>query len=197
MLILTLTPDLGPERVTALMRSGDVAAVVLRPVPDGGGDAARIQPVVEAIQAEGAAALVDGAATFVAAAGLDGVHVDSLAAVAAAVRTLKPQGIVGAGGLASRHEAMEAGEAGADYVLFGPLAPAAGSFPRTLDLIDWWAELFEVPCVGIAETLDEAEALATAGADFVALSEAMLAGPDGPAIVAAAQARLASAGGAG
>ncbi len=62
---------------------------------------------------------------------------------------------------------------GADYVLFGDLD---GPFEATLDAVEWWAELFEVPCVGIATSLEEAEALAEAGAEFVALSGPALTG---------------------
>lgn len=194
MLAFTLAPGLRAEAVEAAVRAGDVAAVILRLPPDGGAPAPQVQAIAEAVQRHGAAALVEGAEGLVAAAGLDGVHVASLAGLEPALRILKPRCIVGAGGLASRHDAMVAGESGADYVLFGALAPAAGDFPRTLDFIDWWAVLFEVPCVGVASSLDEVEALARAGADFVALRDGLVSGPGGAAVVAAAQARLAVAG---
>lgn len=194
MLVFTLSPDLREEAVEAAVRAGDVAAVVLRLPPDGGAPAPHLQAVAEAVQRHGAAALLEGTEGLVASAGLDGVHVGTLAGLEPALRTLKPRCIVGAGGLESRHDAMVAGESGADYVLFGALAPAAGDFPRTLDFVDWWATLFEVPCVGVASSLDEVEALARAGADFVALRDGLASGPGGAAQVAAAQARLAAAG---
>ncbi|MFS8037437.1 thiamine phosphate synthase [Xanthobacter sp. AM11] len=193
MLVLTLSADLRPEAVDAAVRAGDVAAVVLR-VPQQGAPAAdRLAAVVEAVQRHEAAALVEGPEGLVATAGLDGVHVDLPERLEPTLRALKPRAIVGAGGLESRHDAMVAGESGADYVLFGALSPAAGAFPRTLDFVQWWAELFEVPCVGVASTLEEAEALARAGADFVALDEALVAA-GGAGAVAQAQARLAVAG---
>jgi thiamine-phosphate pyrophosphorylase len=64
---------------------------------------------------------------------------------------------------------MVAGEAGADYVLFGE-PDAKGERPSAdaiCERLDWWAELFEPPCVGYATTFEEAELFAAAGADFV------------------------------
>lgn len=190
MLVFTLTPALRPDAAAAAVRAGDVAAVVLR-MPEGAPDIAHLRAVAEAIQTHDAAVLVDGPATLATAAGLDGVHVSDLRGLAAALRALKPQAIVGAGGIATRHDAMEAGEGGADYVFFGALEPPAAASAETLDLVNWWAEVFEVPCVGLAATLDEAEALAGAGADFVALAEVLVA-EGGPATVTAAMDRLTS-----
>ncbi|MET3355156.1 UNVERIFIED_ORG: thiamine-phosphate pyrophosphorylase [Xanthobacter viscosus] len=190
MLVFTLTPALRPDAAAAAVRAGDVAAVVLR-MPEGAPDIAHLRAVAEAIQTHDAAVLVDGPATLAAAAGLDGVHVSDLRGLDAALRALKPQAIVGAGGITTRHDAMEAGEGGADYVFFGALEPPAAASAETLDLVNWWAEVFEVPCVGLAATLDEAEALAGAGADFVALAEVLVA-EGGPATVTAAMDRLTS-----
>ncbi len=191
MLVFTLTPALDPRTVEAAVRAGDVACVVLRVAPGGTADAARLAEIAGAVQRHDVAVLLDGPDGLVAAAGLDGVHVAAGPALDATLRLLKPAAIVGAGGLVTRHEAMVAGESGADYVAFGSLAPESGDFFRVLDLVGWWAELFEVPCVGVASTLDEVSALAGAGADFVAVSEALLASAGGPAkAVAAAQARL-------
>ncbi|MFG1377617.1 thiamine phosphate synthase [Xanthobacter autotrophicus] len=192
MLVLTLSPELRPDAAAAAVRAGDVAAVVLR-VPEGGApDTGHLRAVAEAIQRHDAAVLVDGPEHLVAAAGLDGAHVSDLRRLDAALRGLKPQAIVGAGGITTRHDAMEAGESGADYVFFGALEPQAGDAPEILDFVAWWAEVFEVPCVGLAASLDAAEALAQAGADFVALAEALVA-DGGAATVTAAMDRLARA----
>ena len=190
MLVFTLTPALRPDASVAAVRAGDVAAVVLR-MPEGAPDIAHLRAGAEAIQTHHAGVLVGGPATLAAAAGLDGVHVSDLRGLDAALRALKPQAIVGAGGITTRHDAMEAGEGGADYVFFGALEPPAAASAETLDLVNWWAEGFEVPCVGLAATLDEAEALAGAGADFVALAEVLVA-EGGPATVTAAMDRLTS-----
>ena len=68
---------------------------------------------------------------------------------------------------------MLAGESGADYVMFGePDATAAGpGFDAVLERVAWWAETLTIPCVAYAASLDEVEALARAGADFVAIGE--------------------------
>ncbi|MBP0651582.1 thiamine phosphate synthase, partial [Mycobacterium tuberculosis] len=69
-----------------------------------------------------------------------------------ALRALKPGGIVGAGGLKTRHAAMEAGERDVDYVFFGLTERAEDDdvHPRTLELAAWWVPLFEAPCVMLA-----------------------------------------------
>jgi thiamine-phosphate pyrophosphorylase len=85
---------------------------------------------------------------------------------------LKPDRIAGAGGLASRHDAMLAAEAGVDYVMFGE-PDARGerpSFDAVLDRVAWWSEVFQSPCVAYAASLQEIQPLSAAGADFVALA---------------------------
>ena len=105
---------------------------------------------------------------LVARAGADGAHVPVIADLPAALGLLKPDRIAGAGGLFTRHDAMQAAELGADYVMFG--GPAGQTeFSAIEDRIAWWAEVFELPCVGYAATLAEIAPLVAAGADFVAL----------------------------
>ena len=197
--LYVLTPvasDAGPlsENLAEIFRAVDVAAVLLRQ-----GDADerslinRVKAVARGVQAAGAALLVDGRPDIVARAGADGVHLAGPEALQAAVRMLKPNYIAGAGSLRTRHDAMVAAEAGADYVMF--VEPdAAGHTPSrdaVIDRVAWWAELFEIPCVGYATTLDDVAALAAAGADFVAVGEALFDDPRGPKIAAAdAAARL-------
>ncbi|PHR62367.1 MAG: thiamine phosphate synthase [Robiginitomaculum sp.] len=107
--------------------------------------------------------------------GADGVHVgQSDMSVKAARKILGPDKVIGATAHNSRHLAMEAGEAGADYVAFGAFYPSATKkteFTATPDLLSWWSDLFELPCVAIGGINPQnAGALAEAGADFVALS---------------------------
>jgi thiamine-phosphate pyrophosphorylase len=126
-----------------------------------------------AVQVRGAAFLIEGQPHLAAPAGADGAHLDGFEALKAALPILKPDRIAGCGALKTRHDAMLAGEAGADYVMFGEPG-ASGSRPAfnaVTDRVAWWAELFEVPCVGFASSLDEVAPLAAAGADFVALGE--------------------------
>jgi thiamine-phosphate pyrophosphorylase len=169
-----------------------VAAVLLRlPAADERTLINRIRAVAPLAQDRGAALLIEGRPDLVARAGADGAHLGAIAAVQEAVAALKPDRIVGAGGLASRHDAMMAAEAGADYVMFGE-PDAAGkrpSFEAIRERVEWWTEVFEIPCVAYAASLPEVNSLATA--EFVALAPAILADPRGPeAAVAEALQRL-------
>ena len=104
-----------------------------------------------------------------------------------AIARLKPDRICGAGGLTTRHDAMLAAEAGADYVLFGEpdLKNERPSLGAIEDRVSWWAEVFELPCVAYAASLDEVAALAAAGADFVAVADFVWNDPRGPAAAVA------------
>jgi thiamine-phosphate pyrophosphorylase len=187
------TPALEMKLAEALA-AADVAAVLARaPADRGAGLIERVRAIAPAVQDRGVAFLIEGHPESVEPAGADGAHVTGIAAFDAALPALKPRYIVGCGGLGSRHDAMVAGERGADYVMFGEpdsdgRRPA---FAAVLDRVAWWAELFEIPCVGWAMNLDEVAALAGAGADFVAVADAVWTDPHGPgAAVANAVARL-------
>src|SRR5262249_54724575 len=107
----------------------DVAAVLLRlREADERSLINRVKAAAPGVQRAGAALLVDGRPDIVAGAGADGAHLAGPDALLAAVRVLKPNYIAGAGGLRSRHDAMVAAEAGADYVMFGE-GDAAGHHP--------------------------------------------------------------------
>src|SRR6266481_2451447 len=123
--LYTLTPaesDLAAlsENLAEVSRAVDVAAVLLRlPDADERSLINMVKAVAPGVQGAGAALLVDGRPDIVARAGADGAHLAGPDALQAAVRTLKPNYIAGAGGLRSRHDALVAAEAGADYVMFG------------------------------------------------------------------------------
>ena len=141
--------------------------------------------------------MLAGRDDIVARAGADGAHLGNVEALRDAVPRLKPKNIAGVGGLLSRHDAMTAGEAGADYVMFGDPDEAGNraSFDAIIDRVGWWAEVFEVPCVAYAARLDEIDALAAAGADFVAVGGAVFDDPRGlRAALAEAAARLGNRG---
>jgi len=152
----------------------DIAAVLLRmPDLDERGRINHTKSLVPVVQAAGAALLIDGAVEIAARAGADGAHLTGIAALEAALPTLKPNRIAGCGGLHTRHDAMVAGERGADYVMFGE-PDARGhrpAFDAIAERVAWWAHLFEVPCVAFAGEFAEIEPLAAAGADFVAIGE--------------------------
>ncbi len=184
--------------LSAALAAGDVACVLLRHAArDERGAKALLKPLVAAVQEHGAAALVEGDERLAAHAGADGVQVGGPGQrLDDAVASLKPERIVGVGGLGSRDDAMLAGEADVDYLLFGEPGPD-GALPDpvdTLERVRWWAEIFNLPCVGFAGTLDEVAALARAGAEFVALGDAVWGDPRGPAAaVAEAEAALRAA----
>jgi thiamine-phosphate pyrophosphorylase len=167
----------------ALLGAADVAAVLLRlKETDQRTMITRIKSFAPPVQKAGAALLVDGHAELVARGGADGAHLPGIAALKEALPSLKPDRIAGVGGLTTRHHSMEAGEIGADYVLFGE-PDAKGQRPQTqaiAERLDWWAELFEPPCVGFATSLEEAHDFALSGADFVLVGDFIWADPRGP-----------------
>ena len=189
-LFLIAPPLDDPASLPALDRalaSGLVDCVLLRKSATLGRDV--LAAAVRAVQGRGAAALIDGEGREAARVGADGVH---LAAndpgLAEALVALKPDGIVGAGMIGSRDLAMTVGESAVDYLMFGEPRPD-GFVPALLNTLDqtrWWAELFTVPCVAYAETLDAVSPLVDAGAEFVALGEALWRDPRGPDVVLAA-----------
>ena len=172
------------DMLKAALDGADVAAVLLH-LPDAGDDVLieRIEAIVPAVQDNGAALLLAGHAGLVARAGADGAHLHGIDAFNKAIETLKPERIAGAGGLQSRHDAMLAAEAGADYVMFGECDSSGQrpAFAAIEERIAWWAEVFQVPCVGCAEGLDEIAPLVAASADFVALSDCIWNDARGPA----------------
>lgn len=137
----------------------------------------------------GAAFLLKDRLDLVTELNLDGLHVESgIDNLAELVETLAPGKIVGAGGLSNRHDAMIAGETGADYVLFGRcvVSPEAiTDFQDVKKLTEWWAEIIEVPCIAPARNLQEVQELAECGADFVACSAFVWEHGDGPAAAVA------------
>lgn len=172
--------------------AADVAAVLLRlPPTDERGYVNEAKALAPIVQDKGAALILDGRPDLAARAGADGAHLTGIDAFTDALATLKPARIAGCGGLETRHDAMRAAEAGADYVMFGE-PDAAGhrpSFEAIAERVAWWAEVFEIPCVGFAASLDEAQALAQAGADFVALGDWLFADGRGCAAALADAAR--------
>lgn len=171
------------------MGAGDVACVLLRHAARDERDAkAIVRAIAPAVQAHGAALLVEDDPRLATHADADGVHVRAGGdRLTDALERLKPERIVGCGPFASRHDAMEAAESDPDYLMFGEPG-ADGALPdpaATLEEVRWWAEIFNVPCVGFAGSLGEVRALAEAGVEFVALGEAVWADPRGPAAAVA------------
>jgi thiamine-phosphate pyrophosphorylase len=178
--------------LAAVLPVADVAAVLLRLADAAERDLInRAKPIVQVTQLRNVALLLDGRAEIAARAGADGAHLTGVAALREAITILQPTRIAGAGGLLTRHDAMLAGEAGADYVMFGE-PDAQGRRPSQAAVVDrvaWWAEVFQPPCVAFADAPDQVAPFAEAGADFVALGDWIWAAAAGPAAVVAAAAR--------
>jgi len=173
--------------------AADVAAVLLRLKPAGERDLInRIKLLAPLVQDKDIALLLDGWPELVARAGADGAHLTGIEAFMAAVDSLKPAKIAGCGGVNGRDDTMVAGERGADYVMMGQSTTGQRRppFDAIVERIGWWAELFTVPCVGFAASLKEITPLSAAGADFVAIGEAVWDDPRGAHAALAEASRL-------
>jgi thiamine-phosphate pyrophosphorylase len=141
--------------------------------------------IVPRAQDRGVAVLINDRPDLAVELGADGVHVgQSDMPYAQARKLVGPSGIIGVTCQASRHLAMEAGEAGADYVAFGAFFPTETKDPSSkadTELLTWWQEMIEVPCVAIGGiTPENARPLVEAGADFLAVSAGVWKHPRGP-----------------
>lgn len=183
------------ETLISALDAGDVACVQLR-LKDGdgidqGATRALAAVIMGPVQARGIAVVINDSPSLALELGADGVHVGlEDVPVAEARRILGPDAIIGATCKDSRHHAMLAGEAGADYVAFGsffPTATKAGATPADPAILSWWQETMELPCVAIGGiTVERADSLVRAGADFLAVSAGVWNHPGGaPAAVAA------------
>jgi thiamine-phosphate pyrophosphorylase len=175
------------------------------------------EALVPVAQQAGAAAVVAGDTRIAGRARADGVHVEvpaliagalgrhapsdepepedddgadpAVAVLAAVVDRQHPERSAGAGGIRGRHDAMLAAEAGVDYVLFGrlELAEADAPHPKTLGFAEWWAPIFETPCIALAgRSIEAIGPLVATGAEFIALRAAAWEHPDGPGAAVAA-----------
>jgi thiamine-phosphate pyrophosphorylase len=161
-------------QLAAACNAADIAAVVLLLAPaDDATQIERTRITAGALPKDGAILLLNGHANLVAKSAADGVQLLGAEMVSAARNALKQERTIGAGRLESRHDAMLAAEGGADFVTFGE--PDANgkrpSLPALIERVEWWSELFVIPCVAYAANLDEIEPLVEAGADFIALGE--------------------------
>ncbi|GHD19666.1 thiamine phosphate synthase [Tianweitania populi] len=171
-------------KVESALSGGDVASLI---IPVGSRDEASLQKLGEALlplaQEKGVAVMIENDTRIAGRIKADGVHLETDAAdLAEQIEHLDGRLMVGAGGIKTRDEALDLGEAQPDYVFFGRFGydnkPEAHS--RNLKLAEWWSEMISLPCIVLGGT-DIASALAVAetGADFVALSAAIFDGANG------------------
>lgn len=188
-----LDPVAFAPLLTAALDAGDVACVQLR-LKDAEGfktaDADSIRRACDILrpiaQARDVAFILNDRADLAAETGCDGVHIGQKdTPYAEARRLVGKDAIVGVTCHDSRHFAMVAGEQGADYVAFGAFYPTdthATTFRPEPDILEWWSEIFEIPCVAIGGIkAGNCAPLVQAGADFIAVVTAVWDHPDGPA----------------
>ncbi len=165
---------------------GDVAAVQLRLKEANDAEILRAGAVLKPIvQNAGAAFIVNDRPDLAAKLDADGVHIGQAdASYAAARAAMAADRIVGVTCHNSRHLAMEAAEAGADYVAFGAFYATETKQAKsqaTPDILEIWQETMETPCVAIGGiTIANADPLVTAGADFLAVSAGIWRHAHGP-----------------
>lgn len=191
---LMAEPGLDPKVLAPALEAAPTACVLLRK-GTAGEDALRaaiaaLRPVA---QQREVAFLLEERANLASETGCDGVHLtQDCTAIKAARAAVGEDAIVGAFCGTSRHAAMSAAEAGADYVAFGG-APEERWWqePADPELLAWWQALMTAPCVALAnDSVATAGEMAAAGADFVAVGAAVWTHPGGSA---AAMAELAAA----
>jgi thiamine-phosphate pyrophosphorylase len=189
-LYLITPPKLEPRAFADVLKralgAGDVASLQLRlkGVPD--------QEIVRAVeilmpiaQRADVAFILNDRPDLAKTLGCDGVHVGQEdASYAEARAVVGPDRIVGVTCHDSRHLAIEAGEAGADYVVFGAFFPTATKEAKShadIELLKWWSDLMVIPAVAIGGiTVENAAPLVAAGADFLAVSSGVWEHPSGP-----------------
>jgi len=186
-----IDPAAFAENLKAALDAGDVASLQLR-LKDGERTASEnafrraAETVLPICHEYDVALIINDRPDFAVKFGADGVHVgQDDESYAEARRILGPDRIVGVTCHNSRHLAMEAAEAGADYVAFGAFFPTETKQPKTRaepEIIAWWSELMEIPCVAIGGiTVENCVPLIEAGAVFLAVSAGIWKHPDGPA----------------
>ena len=179
-------PQLFREAMSAALDAGDVACLQLR-LKGASDDAIKracdvLRPVA---QSRDVAFILNDRPNLAAATGCDGVHIGQTdGSYEDARRLMGPDRIVGVTAHDSRHLAMEAADAGADYVAFGAFFPTTtkdASGHPTPEILEWWSGIMTTPCVAIGGiTPDNCAPLVEAGADFLAVVTAVWNHPDGP-----------------
>ena len=173
-----------PDRLARALDAGPVAAFQFRVKDMAEHDAARLaEPLLRICADRETAFIVNDSVGLAKRLGADGVHLgQDDGSVADARARLGKAAQIGVTCHASRHLAMEAGEAGADYVAFGAFFPSSTKDTKhvaEVDLLTWWSRLFELPCVAIGGiTAENCAPLVTAGADFLAVSHAVWGGDE-------------------
>ncbi|UZK66781.1 thiamine phosphate synthase [Sphingomonas sp. M1-B02] len=176
------------DRLARALDAGPVAAFQFRVKGVDQHEAVKLaEPLQRICSDRDVAFLVNDSISLARRLGADGVHLGQDDGDAREARSvLGPSAQIGMTVHNSRHLAMEAGEAGADYVAFGAFYPTPTKETRHVAdpaLLSWWTTVFEIPCVAIGGiTPENAPALVAAGADFLAVSHAVWGGDEAAAV---------------
>jgi thiamine-phosphate pyrophosphorylase len=180
-----------PDRLRAALEPGLATAFQLRVKDVEEHELARLAEPLQRICADAEVAfIVNDSASLAKRLGADGVHLgQSDGDIRDARALLGPAAQIGKTCHDSRHLAMDAGEAGADYVAFGAFYPTTtkpSDYRPDPTILTWWSTLFEIPCVAIGGiTPENGEPLVKAGADFLAVCQAVWSKDDPAAAVSA------------
>ncbi len=187
-----IEPRAFADTLKAALDAGDVASLQLRlkgeneTPPDADAIRKASEILMPLAHSYDVAFLINDRPDLAAELDADGAHIGQTdLAYDETRKLLGPDKIVGVTCHASRHLAMEAGEAGADYVAFGAFYKTDTKSPISMaepDILTWWSELFELPCVAVGGiTVNNAAPLVRAGADFLAVSSGVWSHEVGPA----------------
>jgi thiamine-phosphate pyrophosphorylase len=182
-----IEPKIFAETLKRALDGGDVASLQLRLKDVNDDEILRTgEALMRVAQRAGVAFILNDRPDLAARLGADGVHVGQEdASYAEARAAMGRDRIVGVTCHDSRHLAIEAAEAGADYVAFGAFFPTQTKEPKTRtepELLQWWSQTMVVPCVAIGGiTVDNCKVLIDAGADFLAVAAGVWDYPQGPA----------------
>jgi thiamine-phosphate pyrophosphorylase len=185
-----ITPPVLPAGFEAMLAAaldaGDVAAVQLRLKDVADSDVQKtIERLRPLVQSRDVAFLLNDRPDLAVKLGCDGAHVGQTDMKAPAARKILGDLTLGVTCHGSKHMAMQAGEDGADYVAFGAFYPTTTKAPPAMadiEILAWWAEVMEVPCVAIGGiTAENCAPLVQAGADFLAVVGAVWNHPGGAA----------------
>lgn len=164
------------ERTREALGGGDIASILLWQSQLNEDDFQRLcETLVPDGQEAGIAMIVAGETRIARRVGADGIHAEKRADLACEAE--RADGLIlGAGGVKTRHEALELGELRPDYMLFG--RPGYDTHPephpRNLSLAQWWSEMVEIPCIVLAgSSMESVQTAAGTGAEFVAASAAI------------------------
>lgn len=179
-------PNLFADELRAALKGGDIAAFQLRLKDVDDAAIARAADTLRPIcQQRDVAFIMNDRPDLAVKLDCDGVHVGQEDMSCKEARMIVgPDRQVGVTCKASRDLAMTAAEAGADYVAFGAFFPSTTktvTTPASLEIVEWWSELFEVPCVAIGGiTVENCPPVIKAGADFLAVAGGVWNYQDGP-----------------